>query len=73
MKTYLGIGMNVMVQEDMVAHEIVAMLERIGKRIEIFSDVWFFLSNYWPLNKQIVERRSGMSIRTSCRNVSIHL
>ncbi len=63
MKTYLGIGMNVMVQEDMVAHEIVAMLERIGKTNRDIFDVWFFLSNYWPLNKQIVERRSGMSYK----------
>src|SRR5574343_1431061 len=31
MKTYLGISMLVMVQEDMFAHKLMAMIERIGK------------------------------------------
>lgn len=62
-KNYLGVPMQVMVQADMVAHKMVAMLERIGKTNRDIFDVWFFLSNYWPLNKQIVERRSGTSYK----------
>ena len=59
LRTLLGISMLVMAQEDMFAHKLMAMHERIGKTSRDVYDVWFFLENRWPINKEIVERRSG--------------
>ena len=61
MKTYLGVSMMVMVQEDMFAHKLMAMSERIGKTSRDIYDVWFFLKNRYPINKEIVEKRAGVS------------
>ncbi len=60
-KTYLGVSMLVMVPEDMFAHKLMAMHERIGKTSRDIYDVWFFLQHRFPINKQIVEQRSKMT------------
>jgi predicted nucleotidyltransferase component of viral defense system len=62
-KNYLGIAMLVMVKEDMVAHKLVAMHERIGKTNRDIFDVWFFFHNKWPVNTKIVELRTHMSYK----------
>lgn len=59
-KEYLGISMKVMAREDMAAHKMVAMHKRIGKTNRDIFDVWYFLSNNWPINKRIIEQRTGM-------------
>jgi len=61
LKTYLGVSMLVMVSEDLFAHKLMAMEERIGKTSRDIYDVWFFLSNRFSINKEIVKKRSGMS------------
>ncbi|MFA6305614.1 MAG: nucleotidyl transferase AbiEii/AbiGii toxin family protein [Candidatus Gracilibacteria bacterium] len=61
--SYLGIPMLVMTKEDMFAHKITAMMERIGKTNRDIFDVWFFLRNDWPVNKEIVEQRTGMKFK----------
>jgi len=60
LKTNLGISMLVMVAEDMFAHKLMAMHERIGKTSRDIYDVWFFLEHRWPINKKIVEQRAGL-------------
>jgi predicted nucleotidyltransferase component of viral defense system len=60
MKTYLGVSMLVMVPEDMFAHKLMAMTERIGKTSRDIYDVWFFLNKHFPINKDIVENRAGV-------------
>lgn len=60
-KTILGISLKVMVQEDMFAHKLMAMYERVGKTSRDIFDVYFFAKHHWPINKTIVEARSGMS------------
>lgn len=62
-KSYLGISMLVMVREDMFAHKLVAMFERMGRANRDIFDVWFFLKNNWPINKGIVEKRTGMTFK----------
>ena len=62
-KSYLGIPMKVMIQEDMMAHKMVAMFERFGTTNRDIFDVWFFLQNNWPINKEIVEKRTGRSFK----------
>jgi predicted nucleotidyltransferase component of viral defense system len=61
LKTYLGVSMLVMVREDMFAHKLMAMHERVGKTSRDVYDVWFFLDKRWPINKEIVEQRAKMS------------
>lgn len=60
-KHYLGIPMQVMVKEDMFAHKLVAMYERIGTTNRDIYDVWFFLKNNWSIKKEIVELRTNIS------------
>ncbi len=60
-KTYLGVSMLVMVPEDVFAHKLMAMHERIGKTSRDIYDVWFFLQERFPINQAIIEERSGMS------------
>lgn len=62
-KTYLGISMLVMVQGDMFAHKLMAMYERIGKTSRDIFDVQYFAKNNWPIDRKIVEERSGMSYK----------
>jgi len=62
-KSYLGISMKVMVQEDMAAHKLVAMYERSGKTNRDIFDSWYFLQNDWPINKKIIENRTKMSFK----------
>lgn len=63
-KSYLGISMKVMVREDMFAHKLVAMYERMGDANRDIFDVWFFLNNNWDIHKEIVESRTEMSFDT---------
>ena len=63
LKTLLGISMLVMVREDMFAHKLMAMHERVGKTSRDIYDVWFFFKNNWPVNKEIIEQRSGKSFK----------
>ena len=60
-KTYLGVSMLVMKREDMFAHKLMAMSERIGKTSRDIYDVWFFLARHFPINKDIIEKRANMS------------
>lgn len=59
-KTYLGVSMQVMVVEDMFAHKLMAMYERIENTSRDIYDVWFFLKSRTPINKDIVESRAQM-------------
>src|SRR3989338_4679251 len=43
LKTYLGVSMLVMARDDMFAHKLMAMHDRIGKTSRDIYDVWFFL------------------------------
>ncbi len=63
LKTLLGISMLVMIREDMFAHKLMAMHERVGKTSRDVYDIWFFLKNNWQINKEIVEQRSGKSFK----------
>lgn len=62
-KEHIGISMKIMVQEDIVAHKMAAMYERGDTVNRDIFDVWFFLKNNWPVNKEIVEKRTGLSYK----------
>lgn len=60
LKSYLGIAMKVMVEEDMMAHKLVAMVERAGRTNRDLYDVWWFLDHDWEINEEMVEKRMGV-------------
>lgn len=62
-KGYLGISMKVMGREDMAAHKLVAMVERIGRTNRDIYDICYFLDQGWPINKKLVETRTGLSYK----------
>jgi len=63
LKNYLGISMLVMTKEDMFSHKLVAVLERKKTANRDIYDIWHFLKNLWPINKEIVEKRTGMNFK----------
>lgn len=62
-KNYLGISMLVMEKEDILAHKLVALLERKKPANRDLFDIWFFLKNNWETNKEIVEKRTEMKFK----------
>lgn len=62
-RAFNGISMLVMVKEDMFAHKLVAMHERLGKTSRDVFDVWFFSKSNWGINKEIVEKRTEKSYK----------
>lgn len=62
-RAFNGVSMLVMIKEDMFAHKLVAMHERLGETNRDIFDVWFFSKNNWEINKEIVEKRTGMSYK----------
>lgn len=72
-KSYLGIAMKVMVQEDMFANKLVAMFERMGKTSRDVFDVWFFSKGNWSINKAIVENRTKMVFKEFLRKCTVSL
>jgi len=72
-KNLLGINMKVMVQEDMFAHKLCALLDRnvIANR-DVF-DCWFFMQKQTPVNKSIVESRMKMPLTDYLQKCIEHL
>jgi predicted nucleotidyltransferase component of viral defense system len=62
-KSYLGIPMLVMTQEDLFAHKLVALSDRKSPANRDYFDLWFFMQNHWDINKEIVELRTGLSLK----------
>src|SRR3989338_1102982 len=62
-KSFLGISMQVMIKDDMAAHKLCAMYERIGRTNRDIFDVQFILAHDLPVNKKIVEIRTGMTYK----------
>ncbi len=61
-KNLLGIYVKVMVKEDLFAHKICALLDRITLTSRDIFDCWFFMQNRTPINKHIVEFRMQMPL-----------
>lgn len=62
---YFGISMKVMMKEDMFANKMAALYERVERANRDIFDVWFFLQNSWPINKELVEKRLSMTFKES--------
>ena len=61
-RNLLGINVKVMVQEDMFAHKLCALLDRSSITNRDIFDCWFFMEKRTPINKNIVESRMKMPL-----------
>lgn len=61
-KNLLGINVKIMIQEDMFAHKLCALLDRNTMANRDLFDCWFFMQKHTPVNQQIVESRMAMSL-----------
>jgi len=72
-KNLLGINMKVMVQEDMFAHKLCALLDRDAVANRDIFDCWFFMQRQTPVNKNIVECRMDMPLSQYLQTCIEHL
>ena len=61
-KNLLGIDMKVLVEPDMFAHKLCALLDRNEITGRDVFDCWYFLNSQTPVNSDIVEKRMGMPL-----------
>ena len=61
-RNLLGINVKVMVQEDLFAHKLCALLDRRSITNRDIFDCWFFMEKRTPINKNIVESRMKMPL-----------
>lgn len=61
-KNLLGINVKVLVQEDLFAHKLCALLDRRSITNRDIFDCWFFMEKRTPINKKIVEARMKMPL-----------
>lgn len=59
-KNFLGINMKVMVQPDMFAHKLCALLDRNAITNRDIFDCWFFMQKQTPINQGIIETRMNL-------------
>lgn len=67
-KNLLGIEMKVLVQSDMFAHKLCALLDRAEVTSRDIFDCWFFLQNRCAINARIVESRMGLPLADYIQN-----
>lgn len=60
-KNYLGIPMLIMKQDDMLASKLAALIERKKFAARDMFDLWFFLRNNWPIDRELLEEITGYS------------
>lgn len=59
-KNFLGINIKVMVEADMFAHKVCALLDRNALTNRDIFDSWFFMQKQTPINTELVEARMSM-------------
>ena len=60
---YLGISILVMKKEAMFANKLVALLERKRTASRDLFDLYYFFSNHWKINEEIIRARTNRDIR----------
>lgn len=68
LKNLLGFNVKVMVEADMFAHKLCALLDRGSMINRDIFDTWFFLQRQTPVNKKIVEFRMNMTLAEHIEN-----
>lgn len=68
-KSYLGIPMLVMKQEDITAGKLSALITRKEFASRDMFDLEFFLRNNWPINKEVVKEKTDLSLQEALSKV----
>jgi len=68
LKNYLGIAMNVMVEEDMFANKLIALVDRQKFASRDLFDVHYFFSQNWDINEEIIFKNTGKSLEKYLRD-----
>ncbi|SEN47738.1 Nucleotidyl transferase AbiEii toxin, Type IV TA system [bacterium A37T11] len=72
-KDLLGIRMQVMVEPDMFAHKLCALLDRSEVTNRDIFDSWFFMQRRTPINQHLVELRMEMPLADYIQKCIHHL
>ena len=67
-KTFMGVNMHVMTIADMFAHKLCAMLGRKEMVNRDIFDIWYLMENRTPVNNNIVENLTQMSLSDYLQN-----
>lgn len=62
LKSYLGIPIFVMKQEDIAAEKLSAILTRKKFAARDLFDVWFMLKNHWGITEKVVAEKTGFTL-----------
>ena len=68
LKNLLGFNVKVMMEPDMFAHKLCALLDRSSTTNRDIFDAWFFLHRQIPVTKSIVENRMNVPLATHLEN-----
>lgn len=68
-KSFLGIPMLVMKDDDMAACKLAALITRKRFASRDMFDLWFFLANHWPIDEMVLKERTGLSINRAFKEV----
>lgn len=60
---YLGISMLVMKKEDMFANILITLLERKRTANRDLFDLYYFFSEHWDINEDIIRLRTGYGLK----------
>lgn len=60
---YLGISMLVMKKEDIFANKLIALLERKRTANRDLFDLYYFFSEHWDINEDIIRLRTGYGLK----------
>jgi predicted nucleotidyltransferase component of viral defense system len=60
-KTYYGLTIPTLAKEQMLAHKLCAMSERVKNRD--FFDAYFMLDKLWDIDEEIIQIRTNMTVR----------
>jgi len=62
--------MLVMKKEDMFANKLITLLERKRTANRDLFDLYYFFSEHWDINEDIIRLRTGYGLKEYLKNVS---
>jgi len=62
-KSYLGISLLVIKQEDAAAGKLAALITRKRFAMRDVFDTWYFLKNNWPINEVVLKEKTDFSLK----------
>ena len=62
-KNFMGFPIQVMVQRDLFANKLVALMERRQQANQDLYDIYFLLKNNWDINHEIIQQRTGSVLK----------